>query len=511
MAMLSFGLTGTSVHAVVPVVSAINRERRVIHVWEQVLGAEEVAPDSDYFAHRLAPDLHKVAHSDPVRLFEQWAARRPDHPAICGADGTVLTYRELNRLSNRVARRLISAGVGPGVEVPVLADRGPGLVVGWLAVGKAGGAYVPIDTSAPRAHIDALIADVAANAATGEVLSVVLTAEEFGDGRPSKLDDDNPSRRPEPRHLAYVAYTPGSAGRPQGCGIERSNLAHILCWYCAEAGITSGDRLLQAVSPGFDAAVLEIWAALRSGATICFLPAMLTEPARLLCWMAEQEITVAFLPAPLAEIVLTDRAWPPGLRLRVLVTGGDRLRVRPPADAPFRVLSVYGPTECTVASIAAYIGPAPPDTIPDTIPDIGKPIAGTDIYLLDPRGAKVAVGQWGEICVGGDGVGRGYLGSPGLTATRFVADPFAGRPGARMYRTGDLARWVDGQLEIRGQRVEPAEVRRALTTRPLVREAVVVASVAPRGPARLLPAYPGETPERSSRTAFSTSGRSPLR
>lgn len=478
---------------------------------QQLRGAEEAGPDSGdpgqllsrllvpasgSGSHRLACDLPGIGHSDPVRLFELWAARRPDHPAICGADGTLLAYRELNRLANRVARRLINAGVGPDVEVPVLADRGSGLVVGLLAVAKAGGAYVPIDTSAPKACVDALIADVAANAVTDHVISLVLTAEELGDGQTTRLDDDNPSRHPEPHHLAYVTYRSGSTGRPQGCGIERSNLDHILRWYCAEAGITSGDRLLRAVSPGFDAAVLEIWAALRSGATICFLPAMLTEPARLLCWMAEQKITVAFLPTPLAEAVLTECAWPRGLRLRVLVTAGDHLRVRPSADAPFRVLNAYGPTECTVASIAGYIGPTPPDTTPD----VGQPITGTDIYLLDPRGAKVPVGQWGEICVGGDGVGRGYLGSPGLTATRFVADPFAGRPGVRMYRTGALARWrcggalefggrIDDRLEIRGQRVEPAEVERALTTHRLVREAVVVASVAPGDSSRLVPSY----------------------
>ncbi|MBV9446595.1 MAG: AMP-binding protein [Streptosporangiaceae bacterium] len=311
----------------------------MVHLWEQVLGAEEAGPD----------------------LFEQWAARRPDHPAICGADGTFLTYRELNRWSNRIARRLINAGVGPGVKVPVLADRGPGLVVGWLAVEKAGGAYVPIDTSASKARIDALIADVAASTPTGDVVSVVLTAEEQGDGHTTKLDDANPPRRPEPDHLAYMTYTFDSAGRPQGCGINRSNLARILRWYCAEAGITSGDRLLQAVSPGSDAAVLEIWAALRSGATICFLPAMLTEPARLLCWMAEQKITVAFLPTPLAEVVLTGCAWPDGLPLRALVTGGDRLRVRPPAVVE-RTLTTHRLVReaVVVASVAVTCQPSSP-------------------------------------------------------------------------------------------------------------------------------------------------------
>lgn len=295
-------------------------------------------------------------------MFEEWAARRPDHPAVCGADGAVLTYRDLNRQANRVARRLIDAGVAPDVRVPVLADRGSELVVGWLAVQKASGAYVPIDTSAPRARIGELVAEVATTAAT--VVTLALTSENLDDRALTKLDDENPPQRAGPGHLAYVTYSSGSTGRPQGCEVERSSLAHLLRWYRAEAGITPDDRLLQAVSPGFDAAVLEIWVALCSGATLCFVPTMLTEPGQLLCWMAEHQVTVAFLPTPLAEVMLTDCAWPDGLRLRVLCTGGD-------------------------------------------------------------------------------------------------------------------------QLEVRGQRVEPAEAERALTAHPLVREAVVVASLAPSGSARL--------------------------
>jgi amino acid adenylation domain-containing protein/non-ribosomal peptide synthase protein (TIGR01720 family) len=470
--------------------------------------------------------------ADPVRRFEEWAARRPDHPAIRGADGTTITYRELNRLSNRAARRLIDAGVGPDMCVPVVAERGPELVVGWLAVEKAGGAYVPIDTSAPKARVDALIADImtadvtTAGASTagatagaafvlpGGNLLAIGSAEgspaigSLAGGPLAECDDENPPGRAVPGNLAYVAHTSGSTGRPHGCQVDRSSLANVVDWYHAEAAITCDDRLLQCLSPGFDASVLEIWAALAGGGTICFLPTMLTEPGRLLSWMADRQVTVAFLPTPLAEIVLTEGEWPEGLLLRVLCTGGDRLRVRPPADAPFRVLNAYGPTECTVVSTIGHVDPSPPgETSPaGTMPDIGRPISGADVHLLDPRGARAPAGQWGEICVGGDGVGRGYFRSPGLTATRFVADPFSGRPGARMYRTGDLARWradgtlefggrLDDQLEIRGQRVEPAEIEQALTAHPLVREAVVVAAASPAGSVRLVAHVAGEGPD----------------
>jgi len=422
---------------------------------------------------------------EPVRLFEEWAARRPEHPAVCGPDGQAVSYRDLNRLANRVARRLAGAGVRPDVAVPVVAERGPGLLVGWLAVAKAGGAYLPIDVTAPTARIDELIAEVDA--------PIVLSDKDLRLEPTGDADDENPRPMGAPGNLAYIMYTSGSTGRPQGCEVERHNLAHIMRWYRKAAGITEEDRLLQAVSPGFDAAVLEIWGALGSGATLCFVPEILTEPGRLLRWLAEHRITVAFLPTPLAEVVLTDGEWPDGLRLRVLSTGGDRLRFRPPADTPFRVLNVYGPTECTVAATADYVDPAPPDTVPG----IGRPITDTTVHLLDTRRQQVHTGQWGEVHIGGAAVGRGYHHEPGLTAARFGPDPFAGRPGARMYRTGDLARLrpdgtfefggrVDDQVEIRGQRVEPAEIERALAAHPLVREAVVVASAMPSGSTRLV-------------------------
>ncbi|HKN96358.1 MAG TPA: amino acid adenylation domain-containing protein [Pseudonocardiaceae bacterium] len=443
---------------------------------------------------RPIADLARPGDGEPgaVRLVEQWAARTPEHPAVQDAEGNTLTYRELNRLANRLARGLAESGVGPDVAVPVAASRGFGLVIGWLAVAKAGGAYVPIDMSAPAARIDELVA--------GTGGPVVLTDDDLRVEPTSEADDDNPRPTAGPANLAYVGYTSGSTGRPQGCQIEWHNLTDVVRWYRDTAGITEHDRLLQAVSPGFDAAALEVWGALCCGATVCVLPTMLTEPGRLLGWIAEQRVTVAFLPTPLAEVVLTEGEWSADLRLRVLCTGGDLLRFRPPADAPFRVLNLYGPTECTVASTAGYVGPG------DTVPGIGRPVTGTAIHLLDPCLREVQNGQWGEVYVGGAAVGRGYHRKPGLTAARFVADPFARRAGARMYRTGDLARIdpdgtlrfggrVDDQVEIRGQRVEPAEVERTLTAHPRVREALVMTSAAPSGSARLVAHVTGDAPD----------------
>ncbi|HEU5470744.1 MAG TPA: amino acid adenylation domain-containing protein [Actinophytocola sp.] len=447
-----------------------------------------------------------AAPADPVRLFEKWAADRPDHPAAHCQDGAVRSYRELNRAANRLTRRLIRDGVGPDVPVPVLAERGPGMLVGWLAVAKAGGAYVPIDPAAPAARNDELLAELAA--------PVVLTGADLVTGDTDESDDQNPPPAGTPANLAYITYTSGSTGRPQGCEIERHNLAQIVRWYADTAGINESDRHLQAVSPAFDASVLEVWGTLARGATLCFLPDVRTEPGLLLRWITENGVTVAFLPTPLAEVVLTEGGWPAGLPLRLLCTGGDRLRHRPPRDTPFPVLNLYGPTECTVVATAGPVRAAPPDTVPD----IGRPVTGTEIHLLGADLQPVRNGQWGELCIAGAGVGRGYRRNPGLTATRFVADPF-GRPGTRLYRTGDLARLgpdatlefggrLDDQLEVRGQRVEPAEIERALAGHPRVREALVVAAAGPSGSTRLVAHVTGDAPDPAELISW-TAGRLP--
>jgi amino acid adenylation domain-containing protein len=446
-------------------------------------------------------------HQSAVQLVQQRVAARPEHPAVVCA-GRTYSYREINRRANRLARHLIANGVTAEVTVPVVAGRDVNLVVGWIAVAKAGGAYVPIDPAVPAARLDGLLSEVGARIAVvspelaGLVDAVprrIVIEDRDQDG--GQDDDQNPPPRSGSRNLAYVTYTSGSTGRPQGCAIEHGGLANLLRWYQAECRLSDKDNLSQLSSPGFDAAVLEIWAGLCWGGTVHIAQTPHQEPAALLRWIAEHRITVAMLPTPLAEILLTESALPADLPLRVVCTGGDRLRARPPAGAPFRLLNLYGPTECTVLATAGSV----PAARQDVLPDIGRPIANTQVYLLDGRGEQVPPGEVGELFIGGAATGRGYHRLAATTAARFVADPFASEPGARMYRTGDLARLrpdqtiefcgrSDDQVEIRGHRVEPAEIERTLVAHPDVREAVVVATLGPGGSPRLTAHVAGGPP-----------------
>ncbi|WP_410567497.1 amino acid adenylation domain-containing protein [Amycolatopsis sp. cmx-4-61] len=447
------------------------------------------------------------AAAEPVpfwRRVARHATGRPHHPAVVDEHGS-LTYRELNRRANRLARRLVAAGVTGEVPVPVLAHRDADLVTGWLAVAKAGGAFVPVDPASPRPRVDAILADIGASAVVlgRSVDSAPAGAEPFVvDAVTTEADDEDLNPAFVPRALAYVCYTSGSSGRPHGCATEHGQLEGVIRWYRDELGLTGADRVLQGAWPSFDTTIMEVFAALDPGATLQLADSAIRDPGHLLDWMAGHGTTAAFLPTPLADVLLTEVDPPAGLRLRVLTTGGDQLRVRPGPRLPFRLLNMYGPTECTIVATAGDVAPA----AGGALPDIGVPISDTVVHLLDADGRPVPDGELGEIHIGGAVVGRGYHALPGLTASRFVADPFAGPPGARMYRTGDLGRRLPGgalefhgraddQVEIRGYRVEPAEVEQVLRRHPAVAEALVVgaptatgghrlvAHVVPRGPA----------------------------
>ncbi|HEX4498729.1 MAG TPA: amino acid adenylation domain-containing protein [Thermoanaerobaculia bacterium] len=437
------------------------------------------------------------------RLVAARAVRAPEALAIAGPEAR-LTYGELNRGANRLARRLRRLGIRRGDRVALALDRSPELALAALAVWKAGAAYLPLDLSHPPERL----AEVVADAGAARVLTLDRWAGLFP-GRALCLDADRESwagesgedleRAADPGDAAYVIYTSGSTGRPKGVEIPHAGLANLIAWHLRAYGVTPADRASLVASPAFDASVWELWPGLAAGASLHVPPRdVAASPAALSAWLAAEGITLAFLPTPLAEAVLA-RELPAGLALRALLTGGDRLRRAPEAGLGFRLVNHYGPTESSVVATAGEVTAGDPRP-----PAIGRPIAGVEALLLDAALRPVPPGARGEICLGGRGLAAGYPGHPEGTAERFVPHPFAAEPGARLYRTGDLARRLpdgrlefagraDGQIKIRGFRIEPGEVEARLAAHPAVGEAVV-SPVDGRLTAWIVPRHAGALP-----------------
>ncbi|HEX8317857.1 amino acid adenylation domain-containing protein, partial [Longimicrobium sp.] len=433
-------------------------------------------------------------------LFEAQVERAPDARAVAfGAEA--LSYGELNRRANRLAHHLRALGVGPDARVAICVGRGMEMMVGLLAIVKAGGAYVPLDPAYPAERLGAMLADSAPVVVLTEgslaglfggtevrVIDLVADARAWA-GQP----ETNPGRPgTAPDHLAYVIYTSGSTGQPKGVMVEHRSLANLVAWHCAAFGVKAGDRSSSVAGFGFDATTWEVWPPLCAGAAL-MLPAT-RDPQALLEWWEEQALDVSFLPTPLAEVAFARGRASAGLR--TLLIGGDRLRSLPAEPLPFTLVNNYGPTETTVVATSGEIGAS-------AKVHIGRPIANTRVYLLDRAGEPVPEGVAGELYIGGAGVARGYQHRPGLTAERFVPDPFAGAAGARLYRTGDLARWLadgtleflgrtDFQVKIRGFRIEPGEIEARLSEHPAVRDAVVLVRQDASEDRRLVAYYVGE-------------------
>jgi amino acid adenylation domain-containing protein len=425
-------------------------------------------------------------------LFERQVERAPGATAVRFGDER-LSYAELNARANRLAHDLRSRGVGPEVRVALCVERGPGMVAAVLAVLKAGGAYVPLDPAYPRDRLAYMLADsapavVLTQSAVAEALAGVLDG--LGGVPVLELDaaapawasqrDTNPERGGlTPEHPAYLIYTSGSTGRPKGVLVPHRGLCNVAAAQQRAFGVDPDDRVLQFASLSFDAAAAELVMALASGASLCVAPReeLLPGPG-LLALLRAHAVTVVTLP-PSALAALPVEELP---ALRTLTVAGEALPAELAArwGARHRLWNLYGPTEATIWSTAGECAD------PARKPDIGAPIANVRAYVLDPGLEPLPVGAAGELYVGGAGVARGYLGRPGLTAERFVPDPFGGVPGARLYRTGDRVRRLadgrldfigrmDHQVKVRGFRIEPGEIEARLAEHPGVREAVVLA------------------------------------
>jgi amino acid adenylation domain-containing protein len=284
------------------------------------------------------------------------------------------------------------------------------------------------------------------------------------------------------QNLAYVIYTSGSTGRPKGVQITHANLLNLISWHNQTFSVSAADRASQLASLAFDAAVWEIWPNLVAGSSVHFpeeATRISAEPLR--DWLVKEQITVSFVPTPLAELLIT-LEWPRATALRTLLTGGDVLHLYPPSDLPFEFVNNYGPTECTVVATSCTVLANPHPTRP---PSIGRPIDNFHVRILDEHLREIPIGAVGELCIGGEGLSRGYLNRPDLDAERFVKNPFPQVPGNRLYRTGDLARYLpdgeivfvgrmDEQVKIRGYRIELDEIAAVLDQYSGVQASAVV-------------------------------------
>jgi amino acid adenylation domain-containing protein len=365
---------------------------------EQLLG-EWNRTDTDYSRQSCVHEL-----------FAAQARRTPESVAVvCRREE--LTYHELNVRANQLAHHLQKLGVGPDVLVGVCVERSLEMVVALLGILKAGGAYVPLDPSYPEERLAWMLADSRAPVLlTDDGVGDVVWAEEGT--RVLYLDREwelfgheseaNPPRSSSSENLAYVIYTSGSTGRPKGVAIQHDGLLNLVTWHQRVYELTSADRATQLASVAFDASVWELWPALAAGATI-YIPDDETraEPASLIRWLVANEITISFVPTPLAEAMLAE-AWPTDVALRVLLTGGDRLHRGPDKELPFRLVNHYGPTENTVVATSADVAAGA------LAPPIGRPIANTQAYVLDSHMQPVPVGAVGELFLGGSSLARGY-------------------------------------------------------------------------------------------------------
>ena len=436
-------------------------------------------------------------------LIAEQARRDPGALAVACADGT-LSYAELDARADQVANRLIAHGVPAGALVGVCLERGTELVAAMLGILKSGAAYVPLDPNYPAARREFLLADTA--------MPVIVTRSALlhllPPGRPPRdraelVLIDEPASQPScgvnrarPDNPAYVIHTSGSTGTPKGVVIDHRGLTDMCLEHVWRYGITPRDRTSQLAAQGFDATVAEIWPYLCAGASV-HLPSqrVLDDQRAFVQWIADTRLTCCFLPTPRLELMLDELATT-GTSLRWLFTAGDVLRRTPPPGLGFTLLNLYGPTEFTVVASG---GPVP-TRLPGTLPTIGTPVGNARVYVLDEHLAPVPPGVPGELYLSGPGVARGYLNRPGMTATRFVPDPFCGQAGRRMYATGDVVRWLatgelaflgraDCQVKVSGVRIEPGEIEAVLGRLPGVRQVAVEAVTPPGAAGKRLVAY----------------------
>ncbi len=494
--------------------------RRILDHWQVLLTGIAADPD------RAISDLPLMGDAERRRVLFDWNATKSVYPreksvgevfeaqsaatpaaTALAFETERMTYAELNARSNRLAHALRSHGVGAETLVGVFLERSFDLVIALLAILKAGGAYVPLDTAYPRERLGLLIRQ------TG--MRLVLTEGGLANRIPAgdgvsilRLDTETRAIESRPAEnlpsiasgesVACVMFTSGSTGTPKGVLVPHRGILRLVKGV-EYVQIRPADVFLQLAPIAFDASTFELWGALLNGARCVLFPGRIPTPAALRSTIAEHQVSILWLTASLFNAIIDkDSAALSGIR--ELLIGGEALSVEHVRRAlgalpSTRILNGYGPTESTTFACCHPIPTRLPESV-HSIP-IGKPISNTRVHVLDRKGHPVPVGIAGELFIGGDGLARGYLDDPDLTAEKFVPDPFSGQPAERLYRTGDLVRYrsdgeieflgrLDKQVKIRGFRVEPGEVEAVLAGHPGVASAFVMAREDVPGDRRLV-------------------------
>nr|WP_280485456.1 non-ribosomal peptide synthetase [Nocardia cyriacigeorgica] len=451
---------------------------------------------------------HEVPAATVLELFAEQVRQRPDELAVVfDAAGRIdgldeeLTYAEFAARVNRLARKLIDAGVGPESLVAVGIRRSVDMLVALYATMTAGGGYVPIDPDHPAERTEyvlessapvCVLTTIADNISAGEVPVIFLDTEDLSGYSDAPVTDADRRAPLRPSNTAYVLYTSGSTGRPKGVAVSHASVVNQIAWITAEYRMSPADVVLQKTPVTFDVSVWELFGTLAVGARMLIAaPDGHRDPLYLSEIIGRHKVTMtSFVPSMLSVFAGAANSAECA-SLRAVLVAGEAL---PPATVTaFRQFStaamhnLYGPTEFTVHATAWHLNEVAPASVP-----IGRPVWNARAYVLDEGLSPVPVGVPGELYLGGVQTARGYHGRPDLTAERFVADPF-GPPGSRLYRTGDLVRWTephdpevgtagvleyigrtDFQVKFRGQRIELGEIETALLEHPAVNQAVVL-------------------------------------
>ncbi|MES2657056.1 MAG: amino acid adenylation domain-containing protein [Verrucomicrobiota bacterium] len=437
--------------------------------------------------HTLLVEWNRTAREYPLdrcihQLFEDQVRRSPDSVAAVD-DSHSITYAELNTRTNRLARHLRTLGAGPETLVGICMERSVEMVVALLAILKAGAAYVPLDPAYPEERIHFILENAALEVVVthrgldARFADRTLKTVEADDLSPD-TDGESPECLSTPSNLAYIIYTSGSTGKPKGVAIEHHNVVSFLCWVREVFSDEELSGVLAATSICFDLSVFEIFGTLCWGGRIILVDSAIDLPDS----PHRRDVKLLNTVPSVMQTLLESGGMPDSV-ITVNLAGEP---LRPSlVDALYacphvrQVNDLYGPSETTTYSTWAVRRPHQPATI-------GRPIANTSVYLLDPDLNPVPIGVAGELFIGGEGVARGYLHAPELTVEKFIPDPFAGKPGARIYRTGDMVRYrkdgnleylgrADQQVKIRGYRVEPGEIESVLSAHPDLAACAVVA------------------------------------